>query len=61
MTDDFAKLLAGVLELLIGLVKLDPSPDSPEGRLLIDLSAAVERFEVETFPELISRNRGPDA
>jgi len=37
------------------LVALDPEKDSPEGKLLRTLAAAVENYERENFPNLFGK------
>lgn len=45
--DDF---YAAILQAIDDLMALDPASDTPEGRMLDKLSAAVEEFEKVTYP-----------
>lgn len=38
-------LYKGALKTIEGLMELDPEPNTPEGRLLADLTATVQEYE----------------
>jgi len=39
-----------VLDVIAELIELDPPADSPEGRLLVSMSAAAENYEKARYP-----------
>lgn len=42
-------LYNSVLDCITLLMALDPHPDTPDGRLLLDLAEAAEQFELAKF------------
>jgi hypothetical protein len=50
MQTPFEAFHEAVLRCVENLIELDPPLDSPEGRLLDGLSAAVEEYEKVTYP-----------
>ena len=49
-----------ILNLIGILIEIDPPKDSPEGRLLEDLAAAVEEYEKVTYPDLSQEPSGTE-
>ena len=45
MSEAFQKFYEACLKLVSDLAAMDPAPDSPEGRMLLELSAAMEEYE----------------
>lgn len=49
MSPEFTRVFDACMLAIDALVAMDPATDSPEGKLLIGLAAAVEEFERVKF------------